>query len=60
MRKMMTKKEVENFREKLLIGVGIGVAPAEIKDTEDRKKFRVFASYVLGKVLGLPESEVSE
>jgi hypothetical protein len=53
MRKMMTKKEIKELREKYIIGT-MG-APKQVEDEKDRRLFRAAVIYVLGKVLGLPE-----
>ena len=54
---MMKKSDIKNWREKLILGVGIGVAPSEITDELQRKQYRIHAAYVLGIVLGMTELE---
>jgi len=49
---VMTAEEIKEWREKLILGMR--GAPAEIKDLQERKLYRIYAIYVLGKVLGMP------
>ena len=56
--KLWKKSEIQNFREKLILG--LWTIPIPNSTEQERKLARIGAIYALGKILGLPDGEVEK